>query len=194
MAGSERPGKTGGERLGIDGVARLMMKEAAGGKIKPEERMGMEACVINSELTGLKTEIEKAAKLNTGKRKYVNNAFGNDPFLRMMGRSLVGELWMNAIVCISQSPQNGWETWFSCGYGQGLSKLQAPLKKVKPIEADKLKKKLADDLAKAKKQFESTPEPSTGKPASKWWPLRKAVAKQAADDFERCLIARVFLA
>merc|ERR1712110_1254699 len=113
----------------------------------------------NYELSGLKTEIEKASEQNCGKKKYVNNCFGNNPFLRMLGRSLVGELWMNSIICISQSPQNGWETWFSCEYGKGLAKLQAPLKKVKPQEVGPLKKKLQDDVKKAEKHLASTPAP-----------------------------------
>merc|ERR1719160_1353649 len=99
----------------------------------------------------------QAGEANKTKKKWKNNAFPGLPILRYIGRCLTGQAYLTAIVCISQSPQNGWETWFSCGYGQGLAKLQAPLKKVKPQEAEYLRAKLKDDVEKAKKQLDSTP-------------------------------------
>merc|ERR1711939_1202624 len=105
------------------------MRKTDGGKnMTKEQQQGMEGGTINFELTLLKSEIEKAAEQNLGKVKYKNNCYGAHPMLRMLGRCLVGQCWMNAVVCLSQSPQNGWETWFSCNYGEGLAKLQAPLK------------------------------------------------------------------
>ena len=57
---------------------------------------------------------------------------------------------------ISQSPQNGWETWFSCTWGQNVAKLQAPCDRQKPRKvarvlqtARKEAQAAADSLAKA---------------------------------------------
>jgi hypothetical protein len=48
---------------------------------------------------------------------------------------------MNAMVCLSQAPQNGWETWFSLNYGTSLSKLQV---KVPRVKSHKIKPYLAE--------------------------------------------------
>merc|ERR1712217_5197 len=109
----------------------------------------MEGGMINAELTALKDEISIATAQNLGKHKYKNKCFGAHPLLRMIGRCFAGQCWMNAVVCLSQSPQNGWETWFSCRYGEGLAKLQSPLKKVKLEDAEKVRKNLATETAKA---------------------------------------------
>merc|ERR550514_1830804 len=112
MAGSERPGKTGADRVGVLQICELMRKTDGGKNMT-------------------------ASQQNRTRTKYKNNCFGAHPMLRMLGRCLVGQCWMNAVVRLSQSPQNGWETWFSCTYGEGLAKLQAPLKKAKCVDVEK---------------------------------------------------------
>lgn len=179
MAGSERPSKTGAERMGSDEMAKLFM---APEKITQKQKQSCEGFMINSELSAFKSEIDKAIVQNRTRKKYVNNSFPGTPFIRMLGRSLVGEVWMNAVVCLSQSPQNGWETWFSCQYGDALAKLQAPLKKLKPEPIENAQKRAAKAAAKAKKAFDATPQ--RGSPASKYWASRKAMAKHTADELE----------
>merc|ERR1719401_1096889 len=93
----------------------------------------------------------------------------------MIGRCLMGQCWMNAIVCLSQSPQNGWETWFSCTYGEALAKMQAPLKKVKVEKIDKVRKDLTAAAAKTKEIFEKDS-------GSQFRNFRKAMAAHAADE------------
>jgi hypothetical protein len=39
---------------------------------------------------------------------------------------------MNMIICLSQAPQNGWETWFSLNYGADLAKLCVKIPHKKP--------------------------------------------------------------
>eukprot|EP01048_Picozoa_sp_COSAG05_P011034 COSAG05_NODE_1013_length_6190_cov_4.171236_5_plen_82_part_00 len=67
-----------------------------------------------------------------------------------------GQARLGVIVAISQSPQNGWETWFSCTWGEMVAKLRAPCDKQKTTRlataikaATKDKKAAADSLAKA---------------------------------------------
>lgn len=99
----------------------------------------------------------------------------------MIGRCLVGQCWMNAIICLSQSPQNGWETWFSCRYGDDLAKLQAPVRKVKPEDATKATTSLRKAAQKARDVLDKTP--TTG-PSAKYRPLRQAMVKHTADELE----------
>merc|ERR1712217_417133 len=126
--------------------------------------------------------IEKAAVENLTAKKYKNNTFWGFPLFKLVGRCLIGEIWMNTVICLSQSPQNGFETWFSCNWGEGVAKLQAPLKKVKMQDAGVAKKKMIKAAAEAKKLFDSTPE--KGAPSSKYWATRKANAKHTADALE----------
>merc|ERR1712157_368595 len=102
MAGSERPSKTGADRMSGDQMAVLFMDPS---KITLKQKQGAEGLMINFELSAFKSEIEKATEQNKGRRKYTNNAFPETPFIRMLGRSLIGEVWLNAVVCLSQSPQ-----------------------------------------------------------------------------------------
>merc|ERR1712228_464982 len=132
---------------------------AAGKKYKKEEQQGLEGSCINFELSAIKSEITKATEQNQKKKmKYVNNCFPGTALTRYIGRCLVGQSWLSAIVCLSQSPQNGWETWFSCEYGEGLAKLQAPVRKVKVENALALEERLTAEKAKAKKTFDATPQ------------------------------------
>lgn len=39
---------------------------------------------------------------------------------------------MTMMVCLSQAPQNGWETWFSLQYGTGLANLCTNIDKIQP--------------------------------------------------------------
>merc|ERR1711948_99282 len=136
------------------------------------EQRGMEGGCINMELSAIKSEIAKATESNQKKKKYMNNCWPPTALLRYLGRCFVGQSWLTAIVCLSQSPQNGWETWFSCEYGEGLAKLQAPVRKSKVENAEVLEERLTAEKAKAKKLFESTPE--KGSAASKYYALRQA--------------------
>merc|ERR1711972_709093 len=155
MAGSERPDKAGTERVGSNQMIEWLY---SGKKLTKDEQQGMEGLMINFELSAIKSEITKATEENQRKTKYKNNCFPETPLTRYIGRCLVGQAWLTSIVCLSQSPQNGWETWFSCEYGKGLAKLQAPVRKAKVQDATALEKTLTAAAAKAKTVFEGTPE------------------------------------
>lgn len=177
MAGSERPDKAGTERMSGNAIVELLY---SGRKPTKAEQQGMEGAMINFELSAIKSEIAKATDENQKKTKYKNNAFPETPLTRYIGRCLVGQAWLTSIVCLSQSPQNGWETWFSCEYGKGLAMLQAPLRKVKVGDAGKLEKELTAAVAKAKKVFESTPE--KGSASSKYYELRMATFHSLSEE------------
>jgi len=182
MAGSERPGKAGTERVGADKMIELLYGMAAGKKLTKAEQQGMEGSCINFELSAIKSEIVKATEQNQKKKKYQNNCFPGTALTRYIGRCLVGQSWLTAIVCLSQSPQNGWETWFSCEYGEGLAKLQAPVRKSKLENADRLEERLTAEKAKAKTVFEATPE--KGSAMSKYYSLRQATLNQVTEELQ----------
>merc|ERR1711933_466870 len=158
----------------------LMMQRYQGKTLTKAEQQGMEGAVINGELSAIKSEIAKATEQNQKKKKYQNNCWPTTALTRYIGRCLVGQSWLTAIVCLSQSPQNGWETWFSCEYGEGLAKLLAPVRKSKVENADTLEERLTAEKAKAKKVFEATPE--KGSPSSKYYGLRQATFNQVTEE------------
>jgi len=183
MAGSERPDKAGTERVGGNKFIDLLYGMAQGKKLTKAEQQGMEGSCINFELSAIKSEIVKATEQNQKKKKYQNNCFPGTALTRYIGRCLVGQSWLTAIVCLSQSPQNGWETWFSCEYGEGLAKLQAPVRKSKVENAEALEERLTAEKAKAKKIFEATPE--KGSATSKYYALRQATLNQVTEELQQ---------
>ena len=75
---------------------------------------------------------------------------------------------------VTQAPSNGWETWFSLQYGTDLSKLRAPVKKIKATKADKQREAMKKEAAAAAKAVEKPPGPK--EPASKFFPKKLAYA------------------
>jgi len=129
--------------------------------------------LINFELSLFATEVQKASEQHAKKRRYVQpKGMDTTDTIKFLGRSLNGYCLMGMVVCISQAPQHGWETWFSCTYGQKLSKLRAPVRKVPLMDIQKEHKAARASLIKAKKAFEDTPQ--SGSPSSKYWAVRKS--------------------
>ena len=71
----------------------------------------------------------------------------------MEGRTRLG-----MIICCSQSPSNGGETWFSLNMGKGMARLRAPLSKSPIKKISWFIKKAKKDLAAAKKRLSKTPK------------------------------------
>lgn len=174
LAGSERASKTGGEVIAPHAILGLLRQA----KITQAQRTGMEGGMINFELSLLATEVEKATDCHQRKRRYVQpRGSTTTETLKFLGRSLSGECLMCMIVCISQAAQNGWETWFSCGYGESLAKLKAPLKKQKILKMDKAVTAAEKALAKKTKEVEDTRRGGAGR--QKFVPIREAHQRAA---------------
>merc|ERR1712188_260386 len=141
--------------------------------------MGAEGGLINFELSMFATEVQNATDAHLAKRRYVKpRGSATTDTMRFLGRSLDGYCLLAMMVCISQAPQNGWETWFSCKYGEQLARLKSPLKNMKLKD---LNKELKDAQAKAEKtakEVQDTPKTGSG---AKWLPLRQAAARSAAE-------------
>lgn len=175
MAGSERVSKTGAEFVAPTDVAAVMAKP------KPPtdaQMQGIEGGLINFELSLLATEVMNATEAHQRRRRYVQpRGFSTTDTMRFLGRALAGHCLMCMVVCISQAPQNGWETWFSCTYGQSLAKLKAPLKKQKFRQMNKELRDARTALTKTNKAVEDTKKGGAGQ--KKYLANRQAVARAA---------------
>ena len=118
---------------------------------------GLQGFLINFELSNLLTEVVTATNAHKAGRPYKFAGFGNSAPIQYFGGALAGESRLAALICLSQSPQHGWETWFSVAqYGKQLSELKT---RVIPVETIRMEKALheaevaaqaaADDLANA---------------------------------------------
>ena len=56
---------------------------------------------------------------------------------------------MSMLICLSQAPQNGWETWFSLWYGSKMAELKVAIPKLETISFSKA-------LAKARKTVQES--------------------------------------
>ena len=118
---------------------------------------GAQGFLINFELTMLLTLIAAASDMaKAGKQFKLPKTVGGNA-ITFLGGACTGESRMGALICLSQSPQHGWETWFSVAqYGAKLAELKTRVIPVKAIpmaralqEADTAAKSAAAELAKA---------------------------------------------
>jgi len=176
LAGSERTSKTGAEFVAPTMLSKMMQSSKP---LTPAQQQGAEGGLINFELSLFATEVQKASSQHTKKRRYIQpKGMDSTDTIKFLGRSLNGYCLMAMVVCISQAPQHGWETWFSCTYGQKLAMLRAPVKKVPLMDIHKEHNAARASLVKAKKAFEDTPQ--SGSPSSKYWAVRKNTIEGAA--------------
>lgn len=177
MAGSERISKTGAEFVAPTEVASKM---SASKKPTAKQMQGIEGGLINFELSLLATEVMNATEAHQRRRRYVQpRGFATTDTMKFLGRALSGDCLMCMIVCISQAPQNGWETWFSCTYGESLARLKAPLKKGKVLKMDKELKAAESALAKATRELEDTHRGGAGK--QQYLLMREAIQRSAQE-------------
>lgn len=142
LAGSERPEKAShtGKRITKEqAILELYMyfaqlKKGAQAAMSPE----LQGYLINGELTGMLTEVANATECAKHNRAYKSGNYLGGSALAFLGGALAGEARLDALICLSQSPQNGWETWFSIAqFGKELSKLKTRIKKVPVSPIDK---------------------------------------------------------
>ena len=146
LAGAERPGKTGGDRPNANEV---IIKLLNGKSIE----IGDQGCIINYELTDFSTTVNKATDAFKKGIKFSLATSLTPPVCLYMSRLINGSTLMNMIVCLSQAPQNGWETWFSLQYGQSMSLMEIKIPQIKPYSLkagiSEAEKNLKDANAKA---------------------------------------------
>ena len=156
LGGAERPEKALGTRTTKDKALlelAVYMSDPLSKKLSP----GAQGYLINYELSSLLSEVVYATNAHKAGKAYKMSAMVGGGALLFFGGALAGESRLGALVCLSQSPQHGWETWFSVAqYGKQLSELKT---RVIPVETIRMEKALheaevaaqaaADDLANA---------------------------------------------
>ena len=160
LAGAERPEKALGERISKEKAMQEMIRYMK----TPSEDMspGLQGFLINFELSNLLTEVVTATNAHKAKQTYKSSGFGNSASIAYFGGALAGESRLGVIICLSQSKQNGWETWYSiANYGRQLSELKT---RVRPVEAIGMDAALA--AAEKAAAEAATALESTGKSAS----------------------------
>lgn len=165
LAGAERPQKAShtGTRITKDeAILQLYQyfKKGCEGSLSLE----LQGYLINGELTGLLDAVVSATEANKRGGTYKTESMIGGATTSFFQGALNGEVRLEALICLSQSPQNGWESWFSIAkYGSQLAKLKtrvtsvavAPMAKVL-AQADKDATDAVDALAK-------TPDSASGR-------------------------------
>eukprot|EP00929_Paragymnodinium_shiwhaense_P029291 TRINITY_DN16815_c0_g1_i2.p1 TRINITY_DN16815_c0_g1~~TRINITY_DN16815_c0_g1_i2.p1 ORF type:complete len:1107 (+),score=237.16 TRINITY_DN16815_c0_g1_i2:88-3321(+) len=152
MAGSERSDKTGGERINGDAASAEAKKMLADGT--PEKlSVGAQGFMINWEISHITTEMQKAAETHKKGMPYkAQKAMSTAASLYFCG-NCDGRSRIAACVTISQSPQHGFESWFSLNYGEKLAAFKGPLYRVKPEPMDKELAKATEEAEEAAKKL-----------------------------------------
>ena len=141
LAGAERPEKALGYRISKEDAMRelIVYYRRLDGELTP----GLQGYLINFELTNLLTEVVSATMSHKAGRKYTPGYGQNGGAAQFFGGALAGESRLGALICLSQSPQHGWETWYSIAqYGRQLAELKT---RVRPVA----KMPMAEALAQA---------------------------------------------
>lgn len=97
--------------------------------------------MINYELAELATCITQASEAHKKGKAFKIATSLTPPAIQYMSQLINGSCIMNMIICLSQAPQNGWETWFSLQYGVKMAKLAIAIPQIKPVA---IKTALAD--------------------------------------------------
>merc|ERR1719401_89413 len=150
----------------------------SGKPLTDKQKTGAEGGLINFELSELATQVQIATEAHVAKRRYVKpKGTATTDTIQFIGRCLDGNCLLGMFVCISQAPQNGWETWFSCTYGERLAKLKSPLKKQRMKELSKQVEWAKQNAIKTQQALDATPEKGSAK--SKFYAQRKGAARGA---------------
>lgn len=150
LAGAERQGKTGGKQLSPLEAMTLAYK----GK---DVGIGGEGAIINWDLTSMMNEVQKATDCASKKKAYKTGTAMMTPAMQTICSCFDGRALMGMVVCVSQAPQHGQETWFSCEMGERLASLKSPVQARKIEKIEKIIKDRESKLQKAEKSLKEKP-------------------------------------
>jgi len=158
LAGAERQSKTGGKQLSPMEAFSMVSK----GK---DPGTGGEGAIINWDLSSMMDQVQKATDLSIKKKKYKCGTALITPAIQMIANCFDGRALLGMVVCLSQAPQNGSESWFSCTMGEKLASLKSNVTARKLGKIEKTIKDREETLKKARKSLNEKP---TSKFASTW--------------------------
>lgn len=147
LAGAERPDKTGEARMGgiecWDHIIKYYKALERGETY--EIPIGASAFMINFELYALGACALEAAQANI-RGRYRCPAMYSPAVIRVIADAFGGGAHVSQCVTLSQAPQCGWETWFSCKYGRELSRVRSRLEEKKWVQLSGLESKCATTI------------------------------------------------
>lgn len=158
LAGAERTSKTGGA------FVSPMDAMVACGKGK-DPGIGGEGAIINWDLSSMINQVQKATDANTGKGKYKCGTAMITPAIQTIASCFDGRAHLGMVVCLSQAPQNGSESWFSCTMGEKFAALKS---RVVPRKMGKIEKVIKDRKDKLKKNEDNLKSKPNHKFAAAW--------------------------
>jgi len=165
LAGAERPEKAShtGKRMTKDeAILELYTFSKKGGQ--GTLSLELQGYLINYELTGLLDAVVTASNYAKQGTEYKEKSFLGGATASFFGGALAGESRLDALICLSQSPQNGWETWFSIAkYGALLSQLRTRVKSVPSSPLAKVLARAEKDAAEAQDALAKTPDSASGR-------------------------------
>merc|ERR1712178_35621 len=98
---------------------------------------GGEGAIINWDLSSMMDQVQKASDCAKGKRQYKCGTAMMTPAMQTICSCFDGRALLGMVVCVSQAPQHGSETFFSCQMGERLAQLKS---NVKPRKLEKIDK------------------------------------------------------
>ena len=168
LAGAERPEKALGERISKEKAMQDMIRYMKNPSM--DMSPGLQGFLINFELSNLLTEVVTATNAHKAKQTYKSSGFGNSASIAYFGGALAGETRLSVIICLSQSKQNGWETWYSiANYGKQLAELKT---RVRPVETTGMDTALAEAKKAAEEAAMALESSGTSASHMKYKPFR----------------------
>jgi len=184
LAGAERPSKVGDGSDDVQGSG--MMAEYKLWRGEPISALE-EGMLINYTLFELCREVKLATELHKQRKPYRAPRQNCTNLIPYLGRCMDGRALLAMIVCLSQAPQCGWETWFSLNYGTDLSKLCTPVTattQAKWFELTKALPQCQATLEKAEKALVDHEKQHAGSHlpnAKRWHGLKRTDVREAKE-------------
>lgn len=166
LAGAERPSKAGqGEDVSSDATGGWAAHQVMKGETIAVFEEGL---LINCTLFELRKEVKLVTGLHKSNKPHRAPRQLGMPLTKCLGKCIDGRALLAMIVCVSQAPQCGWETWILMNYGNDLASLCTPVIPVKWFDLHKaaerckdLQNKAAQALAKHERVHANSVVPST---------------------------------
>ncbi|CAB9501015.1 Kinesin-like protein KIN [Seminavis robusta] len=194
LAGAERPSKVGTGEDNLQGSGATAFYKLYRGETMTAYEEG---CLINYELFEFCKEIKMATSLHKTKKPYMAPRQCGTNLTKYLGRCIDGRALLAMIVCISQAPQCGWETWFSMNYGTDLAGLCTPTHPAKWFELDTSVQKCVQALQKAQRTLEDHEKQHAGSNthpnARRWHGQKRTDVREAAEKLKllQCLQEKI---
>ena len=153
LAGSERAkrvkGGEGAKGNGVD-MSAFMLKytKVFRGEFH-EFTVHEQGMMINFDLFGIGLNVQHATQAHAKGRKYNPPTQCSSPSQNFLMGCCDGQARLGMCVCLSQSLQNGFESYESLKFGESLAKLRVPIRQVKGVDIEKQRLALENDLAEA---------------------------------------------